>query len=162
METIGYIARLSGESRKGWLGHEFLTAVEDEFASAVRAIFAGNAILALLLSGVLQYLMGFLSILQLMVIPVLFQIAHPINSQIIKVTILKLCAFDFFHTEVFFKKIFGLKNGESFSEIFDDAGLEGHNFIMGIGPIFFYIFAFPLFILLHRLSQWLCADEQLL
>ena len=77
-------------------------------------------------------------------------------------TILKLCAFDFFHTEVFFEKIFGLENGESFSEIFDDAGLQGNNFIMGIGPIFFYIIAFPIYVLLHKLSQRLCHDEWML
>ena len=94
-----------------------------------------------------------------MVIPVLFQIAHPSNSQVIQVTILKLCAFDFFHTEVFFEEVFGLEGGESFSEIFDDAGLEGHNFIVGIGPIFFIALAFPLFILMHKISQYLCADE---
>ena len=60
---MGYVARLNGESRKGWSGHALLTAVKDEFATAVNTIFAGNAILALLLSGILQYLMGFLSIL---------------------------------------------------------------------------------------------------
>ena len=94
-----------------------------------------------------------------MVIPVLFQISHPANSQIIQVTILKLCAFDLFNTEVIYTRFFGLKNGESFSEIFEDAGLEGHNFIMGIGPIFFYMLAFPIYIIVHKLSQRLCADE---
>ena len=77
-------------------------------------------------------------------------------------TILKLCAFDFFHTELFFEKFFGLENGESFSEIFDDAGIQGHNFIMGIGPIFFYILAFPIYILVHKLSQQLCGDNWML
>ena len=120
---------------------------------------AGNAILAILLSGVLQYLMGFMSVLQLMVIPVLFQIAHPANSQIIQITVLQLCAFDFFNTDSAFEKYLGLVPGESFSRVFEDAGLEGHNFIIGIGPVFLYILAFPLYILLHKLSQRLCADE---
>ena len=53
METEGFIARLHGESRQGGFGHELFTAVKDEFAIAVNAIFAGNAILALFLSGVL-------------------------------------------------------------------------------------------------------------
>ena len=69
---MGFVARLNGESRRGYAGHEVFTAIKDEFASGVKTVFAGNAILALLLSGVLQYLMGFLSTLQLMVIPVLF------------------------------------------------------------------------------------------
>ena len=101
--------------------------------------------------------MGFLSILQLMVIPVLFQISHPANSQIIQVTILKLCAFDLFNTEEFFTSVLGLKNGESFSEVYEDAGLEGHNFIIGIGPIFFSLLAFPIYILAHKMSQKLCS-----
>ena len=33
---------------------------------------------------------------------------------------------------------------------------------MGIGPIFFYILAFPIYILIHKLSQRLCADEWML
>ena len=80
IEAEGFIARLHGESRKGGFGHEILTAVKDQFAAGVNAIFVGNALLALLLSGLLQYMMDFLSILQLMVMPVLFQIAHPANS----------------------------------------------------------------------------------
>ena len=75
---------------------------------------------------------------------------------------MKLCAFDFFQTEQVFEKYFGLKPGESFSDIFEDAGLDGHNFIVSIGPVFFYIMAFPLYIIMHKLSQRLCADEWLL
>ena len=36
---------------------------------------------------------------------------------------------------------FDLSKGNSFSQIFDDAGMEGHNFITSIGPIFIYILA---------------------
>ena len=109
----------------------------------------GNGILAIFLSGILQYLMGLLSVLQLMVIPVLFSLNHAANIKVIQVTILKLCAFDFFKTEWLYENVFGLEEGESYSDVFDEAGLEGHNFIMGIGPIFLYILAFPVGILIH-------------
>ena len=85
------------------------------------------------------------------------------NSQVIQAdVILKLCALDFFSTEKVFVNVFGLENGEPFSQKFEDSGLEGHNFIMGIGPVFFYILAFPQFILIHKLSQRLCKDEWML
>ena len=84
-----------------------------------------------------------------MVIPVLFTLYHPSNSKIIQSSILKLCAFDFFNTEKLFEDYFGIEKGKSFSDIFDDAGIEGHNFIVGIGPIFFYLLLFSLYILLH-------------
>ena len=84
-----------------------------------------------------------------MVIPVLFTLNHPNNAKIIQTSILKLCAFDFFQTEKFYEEVLGLEKGKSFSDIFDQAGLEGHNFIIGIGPIFFYFLLFPLGVLLH-------------
>ena len=40
--------------------------------------------------------------------------------------------------------------------------MEGHNFIISIGPVFLYILAFPVYILMHKLSQRLCADEWML
>ena len=61
---------------------------------------------------------------------------------------MKLCALDFFQTELIFEKL-GLEKGKSLNAIFEEAGLEGHNFIIGIGPIFFYLFIFPIGILFH-------------
>ena len=97
-----------------------------------------------------------------MVIPVLFTLNHPKNAMIIQITILKLCAFDFFGTEKFYEKVLGLEKGKSFSDIFDQAGLEGHNFIIGIGPIFFYLLIFPLGVLLHQLSRRYYSDKKIL
>ena len=57
------MSRVGGVSKRGGLGFEALQSAENEFARAIKAILAGNAILAILLSGVLQYLMGFLSVL---------------------------------------------------------------------------------------------------
>ena len=94
-----------------------------------------------------------------MVIPVLFTLNHPSNAKIIQITILKLCAFDFFHTEKVYGDVLGIDKGKSFSAIFEEAGLEGHNFIVGIGPIFFYMLAFPIGILIHQLSRYLFSDE---
>ena len=122
----------------------------------------GNGILALFLSGVFQYLLGFLDILQLMVIPVLFTLYHPSNSKVIQVAILKLCALDFFQTEKLYEKVLGLEQGESFSKIFEDAGLEGHNFIIGIGPIFIYMVIFPIGVLIHLSSRKFCLNRKIL
>ena len=97
-----------------------------------------------------------------MVIPVLFTLNHPNNAKIIQVTILKLCAFDFFQTEKFYEKVLGLEKGKSFSDIFDKAGLEGHNFIIGIGPIFFYFLLFPIGILLHQISRRYFIEKKFL
>ena len=97
-----------------------------------------------------------------MVIPVLFTLNHPNNAKIIQTTILQLCAFDFFQTEKIYEEVLGLEKGESFSDIFDQAGLEGHNFIIGIGPIFFYFLLFPLGVLLHQISLKKCADKEFL
>lgn len=97
-----------------------------------------------------------------MVIPVLFTLNHPNNAKIIQTLILKLCAFDFFQTERFYEEVLGLDKGKSFSAIFDQAGLEGHNFIIGIGPLFFYFLLFPLGILLHQLTRRKFSDKKIL
>ena len=54
-----------------------------------------------------------------MVIPVLFTLNHPSNAKIIQITILKLCAFDFFQTEKVYGDVLGIEKGKSFSAIFD-------------------------------------------
>ena len=145
--------KLNGLSGKPGPGQLFIEDIQQSFEKTVQAFIVSNGILALFLSGIFQYLIDFLFILQLMVIPVLFTLNHPSNAKIIQVTILKLCAFDFFQTEKFYENVLGLEKGKSFSAIFDQAGLEGHNFIIGIGPIFFYFLLFPIGILLHQISR---------
>ena len=73
-----------------------LQNAQNAFARTVKTILLGNGVIAIFLSGVFQYLLDFVSILQLMVIPVLFTLKHPENVKAIQVSILKLCAFDFF------------------------------------------------------------------
>ena len=97
-----------------------------------------------------------------MSIPVLFTLNHPNNAKIVQVLILKLCAFDFFQTEKFYEEVLGLEKGKSFSAIFDQAGLEGHNFIIGIGPVFFYFLLFPIGILLHQISRRRFKNKKIL
>ena len=72
---------------------------------------------------------------------------------------MKLCAFDFFQTESLYEAVLGLVPGESFSEIFEEADIQGTNYIVGIGPIFLYALFFPIFILVHQLSRRFIGDK---
>ena len=60
--------------------------------------------------------------------------------------ILNLAAFDFFQTEKILNGIFRFKKTESLSQIFQDAGFVGTNFILGIGPIFLMLVAYTIYL----------------
>ena len=77
-------------------GLEILEATQGTFENSVQTIMLSSGILSLFLAGIFQYLIGFMSVLQIMVIPVLFTLNHPLNAKVIQVTILKMCALDFF------------------------------------------------------------------
>ena len=55
--------------------------------------------------------------------------------------------------------MFGLTQGESFSLIFDEADIQGSNFIVGIGPIFLYALGFPIYMIIHQLSRRFIGDK---
>ena len=77
----------------------------------------------------------------------------------IQVTILKLCAFDFYQTEDLYTSMLGIEAGESFSEIFEEADFGGKNYIIMIGPIFIYMIIFIPYIIIHQLSMRLIGDK---
>jgi len=75
--------------------------------------------------------------------------------QDILVPILRLSNFDVFKTDYLYFLLFGFGHTESFDQVFEEAGYEGSNFIVGIGPIFIglvlYIFWIPLQLLLKMI-----------
>lgn len=77
-----------------------------------------------------------------MVFAVLFNLFLPENLKAILVETMKACSFDFFSTEIYFVQIFGFKYTDSFLERFEEAEIEGSNFVILLGPIFIYIVAF--------------------
>ena len=95
----------------------------------------------------------------MMVITILFSCYHPMNSLIIQVKILDLCNFDFFNTVDLYNSIFKFEEGGSFSQIFEQAGFDGHNFILGIGPMFLAYVAFPIFVLFHQLARGILSKK---
>lgn len=44
---------------------------------------------------------------------------------------------------------------ESFNENFIEAGIEGSNFIIGIGPMFIFVVLFIFYMLVHRCAVYL-------
>ena len=120
---------------------------------------ASNLVLSLVLASALQYLWGMVNSLQIMVLGMFFKLLFPANSAIIQTEILKSCAFDFFHTEIYYQEIFNFKDSDSLTELFEDAEISGSIFIIGIGPVFIFITLFPLYILSHKMANYLCKGE---
>ena len=73
--------------------------------------------------------------------------------QDILVPILRLSNFDVFKTDYLYFLLFGFGHTESFDQIFEDAGFEGFNFIVGIGPIFIGLVLYFTWILLQSLIR---------
>ena len=134
--------------------------MEDAFAASIKAMMAGNMFVSLLMAGALQYLFGMINSIQLMMLGLFFSLLQPPNAKIIQIELYKAVAFDFFQTETIYVEVFGFKDSESFNDAFDEAGVQGSTFIIGIGPIFFFIIIFPVFIFFHQFVSWLFKGEQ--
>ena len=98
--------------------------------------------------------------LQIIVLGVFFALMQPPNTRVIQIELLKSCSFDLFQTEVWYSEIFSFGDTESFSELFEESGIEGSNFIISIGPVFIFVVLFPLYMLIHSCMKWLFKDEQ--
>ena len=68
---------------------------------------------------------GMINALQMMVLTVLFSCYYPTNAEIIYVSILQLCNFDFFAVEDFMIETLSFNNGHSFSITFENAKMDG-------------------------------------
>ena len=61
--------------------------------------------------------------------------------------------------ESFYTGTLKLHKGESFSPSFDSAGMDGSNFIVGIGPIFVSMIAFPIYVLIHKTTKYIFQGQ---
>ena len=59
-----------------------------------------------------------------------------------------------FKVEDFYKMIFGFEETESFSLVFEQAKMEGHNFILGIGPMFLVYLFYPIYATTHAMIRY--------
>lgn len=84
---------------------------------------AGNFFISIAMATALQHLWAMINAMQIIVLGVFFDCYWPPNAQIILISLLKSCSFDLFQTESIYTEIFGFKDSESFSDLFDEAGI---------------------------------------
>ena len=82
----------------------------------------------------------------------------PQNAKIIQIELLKTVSFDIFKTENLYNEWFGFKDSPTFSDAFDEADIQGSNFVIGIGPIFLTVVIFPFYIMIHACARYLFKD----
>ena len=133
--------------------------MSNSFANSVKTIMAGNFIISLMFAGILQYLWGMVNTLQIINLGILYKILLPDNLQIIQIEVSKACAFDFFYTEDLYYEVFDFRETPSFSEFFEAAGIEGSNFVIGIGTLFFFVVGFPCWLLFKYCLRRSCAGH---
>ena len=122
---------------------------------------SANAFLSLFLAGAMQYLFGMVNALQIITLTVYFDLLLPTNLAAIQVAINKTWNFDLFKTDEILAGMFGFDGDtDSFSEKFEESGLDGSNFIIGIGLIFFFLVYMPIFIIIHSSAMYICKGEQ--
>ena len=91
----------------------------------------------------------------------LFGVDLPRNAEIIMIMILRLVAFDFIHTEEIFEGMFHFRetrwfmtktfeSGEQVSK-FAEAGYDSTNYWLMLGPLFFIILFFAIFLSAKKL-----------
>lgn len=98
--------------------------------------------------------------LQMIVLAVYFDLLLPTNIKAILVAINKTCNFDLFKTDDIYAELFGFEDTESFSEKFEENGLDGSNFIIGIGPILLFVIYFPVWVIIHFILRKIYQGEQ--
>ena len=74
--------------------------------------------------------------------------------------ILRLAAFDLFHTEKILNGIFHFKQTSSLSQIFEDSGYIGSNFIIGIGPMFIMMVMYFIYLAIRGLVLKSCSEQK--
>ena len=115
---------------------------------------AGNVFIVIFFSGAIQTMWGMINSLQMMVITLLFSVFQPINSHILQLSILQLCAFDLFKSEDYYKTFFRFDETESFNLVFEQSSMEGHIFILGIGPVFLVYLFYPIYGITHAMIRY--------
>ena len=134
---------------------EALKLAKKNAVDVIKAYFGANLLFSLFSAGALQYLWGLINSLQMIVLTALFAIKVPFNAEMIMIAILKMVQLDFIPVESYLTTIFNFRDtkpffleetldGESYSK-FEEVGYDSSNFIMLIGPIFFFLLAYLAF-----------------
>ena len=85
----------------------------------------------------------------------MFELHLPDNLQVILIEITKTCNFEFYNPEEDYVEWFGFVETESFSEAFEEADMEGNNFIIALGTMFIFVMGYPLYILMRSIARWI-------
>lgn len=117
-----------------------------------------NTLVSLLLSSSLSLLWGMINSLQIIVVPVNFHLPFmPANINNVLVGLFKLVTFDFFGN--FVSELLKVETQESYSEIFSQSGLDGHNFVSLSGFILPGLFFYFCYIGIHKVARYLFLTE---
>ena len=119
---------------------------------------AGNFFVTLTLAGAMQYLYGMVNALQIVVLGIFTNCMTPTNSKVIQVELFKTVSFDIFDTENIYTSWFGFGDSPTLSDAFEEANMDGSNFILGLGPMFMIIVIFPLYMMSHRCMKYVFQD----
>ena len=114
--------------------------------AVILAILADATVFNLILGTSVHYALFLLETSQILTLTVLFNTKTPANSKPVFIKVLKLANFDLFRTENLYEDIF--EEVEPLNQDFEDAGFSDSNFIVGLGPVFFFIVLFVPFRLL--------------
>lgn len=104
----------------------------------------------MLLSLSLGHMIGALNAIQIIMLTILFRLSIPVNMFDIFGPLLQLSNFDVFKTDIIYEIIFGFGETEPFDQIFEEAGFEGSNFIVGIGPLFIIVVLSLVWIIIQK------------
>ena len=88
---------------------------------------------------------------------VLLDIMLPENLQATLIQVQSACNFDFYDTETLYTDFFKFGETESFSEEFEAAGLDGSNFVIGMGTMFMFVVTFPIILALKAIGRRFCS-----
>ena len=130
--------------------------------NALLSFFGANLGLSIVAASLLQYLWSMINALQILVLSALFDLNIPDSAFMVMELILKMCSMDFFQTDSIFEELFNFReteefgkrenlDGEEYSK-YPQAGYDSSNFFLLLGPLFFVIIAYLLFIAVKNLA----------
>ena len=119
------------------------------------SLYGEATISSFIFSSSFESMLALVVVLQLCTLTVLFNLKTPSNVKSILVKMLKLSNFDLYKTETIYTQVFGFLNTEAFNQLFESAGFDTTNFIIGIGPIFISVIVFPVWRMVQLIMRWI-------
>lgn len=124
---------------------------------SLQAFVSMNAASSLIFSTSFSFLWGLINSVQIVVMPVLYYLPDlPININTILVSLYQLATFDLLDSV--FEPIFNKDGDESYSDTFEQAGMEGQNFISLVGLIIPLFALYLMWIVIHKILRYLFHD----